>query len=137
MGRRNNNNDFALGAIGIAALLIVAFIWKCSTAIGLDLATGLKVAGGLVVTAVLAWVALKYGSYSPLSFGNVWPILLGLVWFSFWPAFDCWAASSSTVPAFVEDGGTPWWDAWYTQAFGLVFLVGGGYWLRRLFQDRF
>lgn len=138
-----NDRDFALLAILVAAFVVVGIVWKSSAALGLDLVTELKVLTGLAITAFLARISHMHGGAGAFSFANVWPVLLGLVWMSTWPALDYWAASvdyfTSNSVSFAEDGsgGGLWWDAWYTQMFGLAAVVGGGYALRKVLQTRY
>ncbi|QGZ65142.1 hypothetical protein [Paraburkholderia acidisoli] len=138
-----NDRDFALLAVVVATFVVFGIVWKSSSTFGLDLVTGLKVLTGLAITAFLARISRMQGGAGAFAFGKVWPVLLGLVWISTWPAFDYWAAGvdyfSSNSVSFAEDGtgGGLWWDAWYTQMFGLAALVGGGYTLRKLLRPRY
>lgn len=147
MATHHNTGDAGRPATVIAAAFVAVFVCACGAAMGLDLSTALKVIAGLGVTALLARASQKYGTASLLSFGKVWPVLLGLVWISTWPAFDAWAANfdywtanSVSFAAFADDGGSshlPWWDAWYTQMLGLAVVVAGGYGVQKLLRTRY
>jgi hypothetical protein len=72
----------------------------------------------------------------PLNLGNVWPVLLALLWRSWWPALDWWAgkrpaASGPWLPLIREP---VWWAEWHGKWGILVAILVIGYgliWSRR------
>jgi hypothetical protein len=139
MGNRNNGGDGgALILLAIIAVVgVIAYVvWQFSTLVGLDMSTGASVMGRLVVVAILAILSWKFGrDIEFFRLGNVWPILLGLAWFSWWPGLDYWAIHTEPRFSLYDEDVTVWWNAWYTE-FGLFFaFIGGGYLGKKLFSN--
>jgi hypothetical protein len=117
------------------AALVAFFVWQFSTTFGLDMSTGAAVFARLVGLAVLASVCFKFGEDVPLlSLSVVWPVLLGLLWASWWPALNFW--SSQDFPSFYQsEDAIVWWNAWYTKWGVLALLIGGGFGVKKVVQD--
>ncbi|KVQ69928.1 hypothetical protein [Burkholderia territorii] len=131
----NRNNDD--GIIPLVIILVgggIAYaVWQFSTLFGLDMSTGASVMGRLVGVAILAVLAWKFGGGSDLiGLGNIWPILLGLVWVSWWPALDYWATNSEPNFSLTDENMTVWFNAWYTELGVLIAFVSGGYLIKKL-----
>jgi hypothetical protein len=135
--RNRNDNDLALLFMILGGGFILFCVWWFSTALALDMSTGGKVMGLLAIPIALGIASLKYfdGDYDVLRFGNVWPVLLGLVSIAFWPALDYWAAHIGFRPALYDEDVTVWWNAWYTELGALVVFVGGGYGAKKFIND--
>lgn len=130
----HNSDEKALAILGVFAVFgVLAFTaWKISTTFGLDITTGWAVLVrllGFIALTVLCW---KLGQeFEPLQLGNIWPILLGVLWFCGWPALDYWASQQG--PAFFsQEEVSIWWDAWYAKVGGLFGLPSLGYLAREL-----
>ncbi|HDR9202753.1 TPA: hypothetical protein QDB48_004108 [Burkholderia vietnamiensis] len=131
-----SDNDLAFLLIILIGGGIAFAVWKFSTACGLDIATGASVMMRLAIPIALGAAALKFCDYYDMfSFGNVWPVLLGLVWFAWWPALDYWAAHAEGSFSLYDESVTVWWNAWYTEFGVLAALVGGGYFVKKLASD--
>ena len=132
-----NGDDWALFVVILGGGFVLFCVWWFSTTFGLDISTGGKVMGLLVIPIVLGAVSLKFfdGYYDTLRFGNVWPILLGLVWCAWWPALDYWAAHSGYRLSLYDEDVTVWWNAWYTEFGVLAAILGGGFLAKKLGSD--
>lgn len=132
-----NDNDLALLLIIGGGGFILFCVWWFSTTFGLDMSTGGKVMGLLVIPIALGAASLYFfgGYYDMLRFGNVWPILLGLVWAAWWPALDYWASHAGYRLSLYDEDVTVWYNAWYTELGGLAALIGGGYFAKKLVRD--
>ena len=136
MSNSNSNNDdswifLVIGAI-VAAIAFV--VWQFSTFFGFDITTGGTVFGRLVALVVLTGVAWKFGEdFDPVQLGNIWPILLALLWCCWWPALDFWA--SQQRPSFFNtEEVSIWWAAWYTKWGVFIAILGAGYTGKKLLQ---
>jgi hypothetical protein len=138
MNQRTNQDD--LNWIPLSAVVIVAIaayvVWQFATTFGLDMSTGAAVVGRLVALGLAVGISWKFGDdFPPFHLANIWPVHLGLFWVCWWPAIHFWAMKD--YPAFYSpQDASVWWDAWYTRIAGLIFLVGGGYSVRTVFQNR-
>jgi hypothetical protein len=138
MGNRNNGDD---GTLVLLAIIVIggglAFaVWQFSTLFGLDMSTGASVMGRLVGVAVLATLSWKFGDdVDVIHLGNVWPILLGMVWIAWWPALDYWAAHTEPRFSLSDEDVTLWWNAWYTEFGVLAAIIGGGFFAKRIGSD--
>lgn len=118
MGRRNgDDSDATLFLLIVVALAVCFGIWKFSTALHVDFASGAKCIGVLVlVTGLLV-------TYSKLGFELnrwVWSFSVSLYTLAFIPILDKWAADA--VPNFMQNSTpTPIYGDWYFQA-GLFFM---------------
>lgn len=133
-----NDNDLALLLVILIGGGIALAVWKFSTACGLDMNTGASVMLRLAIPIALGAGSLKFfDDYDTFRFGNVWPVLLGLVWVAWWPALDYWAAHAELgySLSLSDEGVTVWYNAWYTEFGVLVALIGGGYFARKLVSD--
>lgn len=135
MSDSREEGALALVVIGGGLLGLAWVVWSFSEALNLDMRTGGRVLGALILAAgfmVAAWWTSGFGL---LGFRGSWPIGLGLVWMAFWPALTVWGA---LTPAFMGiEPEVAWWAAWYTKAGVLVVLVAGGYWLSSALDDRY
>jgi hypothetical protein len=131
---RSDNSWIPL-AIGSVVAIIAYIIWQFSTFFGLDMSSGASVFGRLVVLLILIGVSWKFGDdFEPIRPGNIWPILLALLWLCCWPALDFWA--SKQVPSFFNSEEVSiWWDAWYTKWGVFAALIGLGYWIKKMMGD--
>ncbi|MFL9999238.1 hypothetical protein PQR34_45035 [Paraburkholderia sediminicola] len=138
MGNRNNGDD---GTLVLLAIIVIgggiAFaVWQFSTLFGLDMSTGGSVMGRLVGVAVLAILSWKFGDdFDVVRLGNIWPILLGLAWASWWPGLDYWAAHAEPHFSLSDEDVTVWWNAWYTEFGVLAAFIGGGYLIKKMSSD--
>jgi hypothetical protein len=100
-------------AVGTLVATIAFVVWQFSTFFGLDISTGGSVFGRLVAIVVATGAAWKFGEdFDPIRLGNIWPILLALLWCCWWPALDFW--ENQQQPSFMRtDEVSIWWDAWY------------------------
>jgi len=116
-----NDGDWALFVVILGGGFVLFCVWWFSTTFGLDMSTG----------------ALKFFDdyYDTFRFGNVWPVLLGLVWCAWWPALDYWAAHAGYRLSLYDEDVTVWWNAWYTEFGVLVALIGGGFLAKKLVSD--
>ncbi len=135
MSTRSSSDDSWIVWVVIAILGVGAYVvWQFSTFFGLDINTGGSVLLRMVGLAGLIAGSWKLGDDIDLfRLGNVWPILLGLLWGCWWPALDYWAAQQ--MPSFLQEEATVWWDAWYTQWGVLVAIIGVGYLIRKICDD--
>jgi hypothetical protein len=127
---RKGNDDAVLALIVIAVLAVLAVVWKFSTVLGLDMATGAKVLLSVALATGLYIACLKF---ELIELRKTWQLYLGAVWFSFWPALDHWAVQSASP--FSSEESVAWFGAWYTKVGVLVFIVGGGYLLNKMRDD--
>lgn len=136
MTTRSDNSLSGMIIVGLS-LFFVYLVWQFSKILGLDMATGFKVIVGLVMFSILLGISLYCSnsySWELFSLKNTWPVLLGVLWMSFWPALDHWA--TKTVPPFFHtDDATVWWAAWYTKWGGLLGLVGLGYLVKNMLDE--
>ena len=131
------DDSLAFIIIFIFAGLCLYIGWLFSQTFGLDMETSGRVILRLLVLAVLFGASLYCGSsysWDMFKLGNTWPILLGVFWMSWWPALDYWAAKE-IQSLFGPNSSTIWWAAWYTKFGGLVGFVGGGYLIKKMFED--
>lgn len=135
MSDSRDDGVLALVVIGAVVGAIAWVVWSFSEALGLDMATGGRVFGLLVMAAGFLAIAWWTSGFGLLGFRGSWPIALGLVWMAFWPALTVWGA---LTPAFMGvEPEVAWWAAWYTKGVVLVLLVGGGWWLNSYLEDRY
>jgi hypothetical protein len=89
----------------------------------------------LVVVAWMAWMSWKFGDdFDPVRLGNIWPVLLALLWWCLWPALDFLAVQER--PSFFNpDDVSIWWATWYTKWGGVAAILGFGYLGKKLFQN--
>lgn len=132
-----NDNDLALLLVILGGGSILFCVWWFSTTFGLDMSTGGKVMGLLAIPIALGAASLKFFDdyYDMLRFGNVWPVLLGLVWLAWWPALDYWAAHAGYRLSLYDEDVTVWYNAWYTEFGVLAALIGGSYFAKKLVSD--
>jgi len=132
-----NGDDWVVFAAILGGGFVLFCVWWFSTIFGLDMGTSAKVMGLLAIPIVLGVVSLKFfdGYYDMLRFGNVWPVLLGLVWVAWWPALDYWAAHSGYSLSLYDEDVTVWWNAWYTEIGVLAAIIGGGFLAKKLVSD--
>lgn len=130
-----SDDSWILLAIGSVVAIIAYIIWQFSTFFGLDMSSGASVFGRLVVLFILVGVSWKFGDdFEPIRFGNIWPILLALLWSCCWPALDFWA--SKQFPSFLNSEEVSiWWDAWYTKWGVFAAFIGLGYLVKKTMND--
>lgn len=136
--RRNTDNSEGKEFISILVFGILVFAgaaWMFSSVFGFDMSTGAKVLGSLLFLSftlgLSVWGRLydEHNTYL-VHPGNIWPILLAMLWGCWWPALDFWA--SRTLGPFSSH--TIWWAAWYTKYgvfFAIIFIGYGIKWLWR------
>lgn len=131
--RDSSTSEFLFGSAVIAVLVVAAVVWKFSTFLGLDMATGAAVFFGLLTVSVLGGISAYFGGQYPLiSLGKIWPILLASFTFSVWPAIEFWATPEDVRGALAYNaaslgytgGPEGWWAQWYTKT---VLVAGGGF----------
>lgn len=127
MNTRNSNDvDPVFVLILIGAVAIVFGIYQLGEALWLDFQTMLSVIGRSVLAFTVAGVCIWFGREADsLNFSETWPLLLGLLYIAWRPAFNVWASHGR--PAFMAyQYEEVWWNAWYTRA---IILTGcGGLW---------
>jgi len=135
MNNDNTDNSWILLTIAAIVAAVAVTIWKFSTFFGFDMSTGGAVFGRLVVLVVVAWMSWKFGDdFDPVRLGNLWPVLLALLWWCLWPALDFLAAQER--PSFFNpDDVSIWWATWYTKWGGVAAILGFGYLGKKLFQN--
>lgn len=135
MNNDNNDSSWIILVFGAIVAAVAIIVWKFSTSFGLDISTGGTVFGRLVALVVVAWVSWKFGDdFDPVRPGNIWPILLALLWSCWWPALDFWEGQQR--PIFLSpDEVSIWWATWYTKWGGFAAILGFGYLGKKLFQD--
>lgn len=135
VGDSREEGALALVIIAAAVGAVAWVVWSFSEALGLDMATWGRVFAGLVLAAGFMAAAWWTSGFGILGFRGSWPIGLGFVWMAFWPALNVWGA---LTPAFMGiDPELAWWAAWYSKGLALMVLVGGGWWLNSLLDDRY
>lgn len=127
---RSGNDDTALALIVIAALAVLAVVWKFSTTFGLDMATGAKV---LLTLAIATGIYIACLKFELVQFGKTWQLYAASVWFSFWPALDRWAIQSAGP--FATEESVAWFGEWYTKFGILALVIGAGYLLNKMRDD--
>lgn len=127
---RNGNDDTVLALIVIAALAVLAVVWKFSTALGLDMATGAKV---LLTLAIATGIYIACLKFELIQFGKTWQLYAASVWFSFWPALDRWAIQNAGP--FATEESVAWFGAWYTKFGILALVIGAGYLVNKMRDD--
>jgi hypothetical protein len=137
MSTQNRSDDSWILLVAILVFGGIAFaVWQFSTLFGLDMSTGASVMFRLMLVAALAAGSWKFGDDVDLiRLGNVWPVLLGLVWVAWWPALDYWAAHAGYRLSLSDEDVTVWWNAWYTEFGVLVAIIGGGFLTKKLVSD--
>lgn len=90
MSDSRDDGVLALVVIGAVVGAIAWVVWSFSEALGLDMATGGRVFGLLVMAAGFLAIAWWTSGFGLLGFRGSWPIGLGLVWMAFWPALTVW-----------------------------------------------
>lgn len=134
MSNNNNDDSWILLVIGAIVAAIAFVVWQFSTFFGLDISTGGAVFGRLVALVVVAGAAWKFGEdFDPIRLGNIWPILLALLWCCWWPALDFWA-SQQRPSFFNSDEVSIWWAAWYTKWGVFAAILGVGYTGKKFLQ---
>ena len=130
-----SDDSWILLAIGGVVAVVAYIVWQFSTFLGLDMSSGASVFGRLVALVILAGVSWKFGDdFEPIRPGNIWPILLALLWSCWWPALDFWA--SKQFPSFFNsDEVSIWWDAWYTKWSVFAAIIGLGYLVKKMLDD--
>lgn len=118
MGRRHgDDSDAILVLLAVVVLAICFGIWKFSTALNVDFATGAK-SIGLFVLVTVGLVA-----YSKFGFElNRWVVAFSgsLFTLAFTPILNKWATDA--VPEFMQNSTpTPIYGTWYFQV-GLFFM---------------
>lgn len=132
-----NDNDLALLVIILGGVIVLAFVRWFSSTLGLDMSTGASVMWRLAIPIALGAAALKFfDEYdNTFRFGNIWPVLLGLVWIAFWPALNYWAAHGESSFSLTDEAVTVWYNAWYTEFGVLAAIIGSGYFIKKLTND--
>lgn len=138
--RRSTDKSEVEGKEFFSMLLVGIFVFVGVTSMfssffGFDMRTGAWVLGGMIVCSgilglsVWGWLYDNHNT-SLVHPGNIWPILLAMLWGCWWPALDFWA--SRTIGPFSSH--TIWWAAWYTEYgvfFAIIFIGYGIKWLWR------
>lgn len=127
---KRGNDDTVLALIIIAALAVLAVVWKFSTWLGLDMATGAKV---LLTLAIASGIYIACLKFELIQFGKTWQLYTASVWFSFWPALDRWAIQDAAP--FRAEESVAWFAAWYTKIGVLVLVIGAGYLVNKMRDD--
>ncbi|ALR06259.1 hypothetical protein XFHB_04695 [Xylella fastidiosa] len=132
MNYNRNSNDSGIFLLICAIVAVIGLvIWKFSTFLGLDMATGAPVFLSLIIVAGLFIVSLIFGGdWEIIHIRKIWPILLALAWACFWPALNYW--SSQTLFGHFD---TPWWATWYTKGGVFFAIIGLGYLINKIFED--
>ena len=136
MSSRTNDDGVLILLIILAPAAVVAYcVWKFSQFFGLDFATGGAVCVRLFLLAVATAACWKASeSMDELRLGNIWPVLLALLWVCWWPALNYYAAKDSVILFEYEDGGV-WWSAWYTKWGVGLGIAGLGYSVEKWLED--
>lgn len=133
---KRNDGDWIGWAILIAVAIVAYIIWQFSVFFGLDMSTGWTVFVNLAAWGLLVGALVMFGEeyFFPIRFGNIWPVLLALLWMCWWPALDHWA--SKQAPSFMSiESAAIWWRTWYTKGGVLVAIIGVGYAIKHFFGD--
>ena len=135
MSNHNNDDSWIFLVIGAIVAAIAFVVWQFSTFFGLDISTGGAVFGRLVALVVVTGAAWKFGEdFDQIRLGNIWPILLALLWCCWWPALDFWAIQQR--PSFFNpEEVSIWWAAWYTKWGVFAAILGAGYTGKKIFQN--
>lgn len=130
---RNDNNNLwgALFLLGI--VIVVAILMGFKSWLGLSsVDTSAQIFLNLFLFAALAVVSWMYGG-DMLGLSQAWPILLAIFSLCWWPVLDDWAGQ--TVPTFLGEAYTPWWNAWYTRWGAAVGILAVGYGIKKWRDD--
>jgi hypothetical protein len=113
---------------------LAAIVWKFGQTFNLDFNTSGSVLGWLIFLAVAIFALIKLEP--PF---RVWPLEVGAFYACWWPALDHWASQRLEATAYVygaEATNPIWWDTEYAKWGGLILIVGLGYLLQKLWDDR-
>ena len=118
----------------VAVGLLVIALWNAAGIFGVDFDTGAEVVIGLLPLMGM-WAVLRY--FTPIRFGDTWPLALAGFWSCWWPALDYWSDPAGRIAGSGHEDLPPRWYAsepvkWEV----LVALVVLGYLLRRWLLGR-
>jgi hypothetical protein len=124
---------FSMLLVGILVFVGITPIF--SSFFGLDPRIGAWVLGGMILCSgifglsVWCWLYDNYHT-SLVHPGNIWPILLAMLWSCWWPALDFW--ESETLAPFSSHN--IWWAAWYTKSIIFFAFIFVGYGIKGLWR---
>lgn len=123
MSSRNDGFPIGIAILVFIGAAVMYQIWKASASVGLPFSVGASIFGWSCFAALgLAVIHFSLGLAR-----LAWPIALGIVFMSFWPAIRIWGDKSPPSFAGFEVSELAWWAESYTLWPALIALVAIGY----------